>query len=252
MAVTGTVDAEARRAALGDRLARDGALTLADASREWNVHPMTIRRDFDAFVRAGLARRVRGGLVAVAGDAFAQRQYQHAAAKRRIAEKLLDLVEDDATVGLDSSTTVHALAEALTGRRVTVVTNGLSAFQALHGRDGVRSYLTGGEREEQNLSLVGSLAVQALGQFGIDVCLLSAMSVDPEFGTSELTLEQVAVKQAMVEASRRAVLAVDASKLATRSRFRSLAVSSYDVLVTELDPEDERLDAYRGLVPTIL
>lgn len=251
MAVTGTVDAEARRAALADRLALEGALELASASQEWGVHPMTIRRDFDAFVRAGAARRVRGGLVALSGDDFAQRRHQHAAAKRQIAEKLLGLLPADATVALDSSTTVHALAETLTDQRATVVTNGLSAFHALHGREWVRAYLTGGEREEQNQSLVGSLAVQAISQFSLDLCLLSAMSVDPTFGTSELTLEQVAVKEAMADAARTCVLAVDGSKLQTRSRFRSLALSRYDVLVTELDPDDERLDPYRGLVPEI-
>ncbi len=251
MAVTGTLDSEARRAAMAERLVRDGALQLNHAADEWGVHPMTIRRDFDSLVLAGVARRVRGGLVARGGDDFAERQYVQAGAKRAIADKLLALIRTDSAIALDSSTTVHALADALNGT-VSVVTNGLSAFQSLHGRDGVKAYLTGGEREEKNLSLVGSLAVLSVQQFTLDIAFLSTMSIDPVFGTSEITLEQLAVKQAMADAAETVVLAVDSSKFSTRARFRSLPLSRFDVLVTELDPGDARLDSYRDAIPTIL
>lgn len=251
MAVTGTLDAEVRRAAMAEELVRSGALTLKEAAERWSVHQMTVRRDFDAFVQAGIARRVRGGVVSIGGDDFSQRKYQNAGAKHQIALKLLDLVDDGAAVGLDSSTTVNALAEILSGKRVSALTNGLSAFQALHGRPGVKAYLTGGEREEENLSLVGSLAVESVRQFRLDVSFLSTMSVDPAFGTSELTLEQVAVKKAIVEASDKVVLAVDSSKFATKARFRSLSLADFDVMITELDPEDPRLDDYRDKIAEI-
>lgn len=253
MALTGTLGAEARRASMAGELVKLGALQLNEAAATWDVHPMTIRRDFDAFVLAGLARRVRGGVVTLGGDDFTQRKHHNAEAKRQIAEKLRSMISPDTAIALDSSTTVHALAESLSGvSPIAVITNGFSAFQALHGREGVKSYLTGGEREEQNLSLVGSLAVQAVQQFTLDMCFLSTMSIDPIFGTSELTLEQVAVKQAMIAASQVAVLAVDSSKFETRARFRSLPVSKFDILVTELEPTDPRLNPYRDQIPTII
>lgn len=253
MTVLGTLDAETRRASLADELARQGALQLQATALQFGVHPMTIRRDFDAFVTSGIARRVRGGVVSIGGDAFSQRKYQHAAAKSEISKKLHTLTSSNTAIALDASTTVHAFAESLTEvSDLSVITNGLSAFNALFGREGVKSYLTGGEREEQNISLVGSLAVHSIRQFALDVCILSTMSLDPEFGTGELTLEQVAVKQAMVDASETVVLALDSSKLDTRARFRSLALSSFDVLVTELDPADTRLDVYRGEISRVL
>ncbi|PDQ35685.1 MAG: hypothetical protein B5766_04295 [Candidatus Lumbricidophila eiseniae] len=251
MAVTGTLDAEARRELMAQELQRRGTLHLKDAALRWGVHPMTIRRDFDVFVHAGIARRVRGGVVAVAGDDFSQRQYQNATAKQDIAGKLLRFIEPDMAIALDSSTTVHAFAKTIAATRTSVITNGFSAFQTLCGREGIRTYLTGGEREETNLSLVGSLAVQSVQQFSLDACFLSTMSIDPDFGTSEITLEQVAVKQAMVNASQKVILAVDSSKFATRARFRSLSLSHFDVLVTELDPNDTRLNAYREFIPEI-
>lgn len=253
MAINSSLEAEERRSTLLEQLAAAGSLSLAESATAWDVHPMTIRRDFDQFVAQGLARRVRGGVIAVGGDDFEQRSHRHAAAKRAIALKLRTLIHAGAVIGFDSSTTIGALAEILDDAQdLTVVTNGLRAFQTLHGRPGVRVYLTGGEQEDQNEALVGALAEDAVRRFAVDVAFVSSMSLDPEFGTSELTLAQVAFKRALVESAGLLVVAVDASKLATKSRFRSLALSDRVVLVTELDPADPRLDPYRGEVSRIV
>lgn len=252
MAVTGTIDAETRRDLLVKMLAEHGQLRLDEATQRWDVHPMTIRRDFDSLERAGLARRVRGGIVSVAGPVLAQRRLLNRAAKAAIAGKLVDLLPSTAAIGLDASTTICALARQLPHHRgLAVVTNGLEAFEVLHDRPGVVSYLTGGEREEQNASLVGPLAIQALENFNLECCFLSALGVDAVLGTSESTLAQAAVKDAMVRSSNRVVVAVDASKLDTRSTVRSVSLDRVDVLVTELDPRDPALDGYRDLVETL-
>ena len=252
MAVNGTVEAELRRSRMLERLAGSGQLGLTETARELGVHEMTVRRDFIHLENVGRARRVRGGIVAVGVDDFSRRRNQAAGAKRAIAEKLGRLVDDGATVGLDASTTVYAMATTFpTVTDVSVVTNGLESFQALQGRAGVRVYLTGGEQDEENVSLVGTLATQVIGNFNFDVCFLSAMSLDARGGTSESAMGQMAVKQALADASERVVLAVDSSKFETRSRVRSLGLDRVDVLVTELDPGDPRLDRYRQDVTEI-
>ena len=253
MAVSGTVGVEARRESLLATLSDEGQVLLADAVTRWDVHPMTIRRDFEHFERAGLARRVRGGVVSVSAGGFMERRSLNLIAKNKIAQKLLALVPSGGTVGLDSSTTIFCLGPLLPENRgITVVTNGLSVFNYLDEKPAIRSFLTGGEREEQNNSLVGQLAIKALENFHLDCCFISALSVHSESGTSETTLDQAAMKDAMVRSSARTVLALDATKLETRSRVRSLTLDRIDVLVTELAPTDTRLDAYRDSVKTII
>jgi DeoR family transcriptional regulator, fructose operon transcriptional repressor len=249
VAVAGTLTAEQRRAALRAGLVEHGRLHLGEVAAEWDVHPMTIRRDFEQLEREGVARRVRGGLLPVADDVFDRRQARALTAKRKIAAKLRDLVPGDAVVGMDASTTMHVLASEMPlVRGLCVVTNGLAAFDSLHPRSGVRTFLTGGEREELNNSLVGPIAVSTVRQFLLARCFLSAAALDPVAGTSETTIEQAAVKQAMAEVSQHVVLAVDASKLGQRSRVRSVGLDRVDLLVTELAPDDARLDDYRDLV----
>jgi DeoR family transcriptional regulator, fructose operon transcriptional repressor len=248
VAVTGTLAAEQRRAALRAGLRERGELRLAEVAAEWDVHPMTIRRDFEQLEREGVARRVRGGLLHVADDVFDRRRARALTAKRKIAAKLRDLVPPDGVVGLDASTTVHLLATSPLPGTIAVVTNGLAAFASLHAQPGVRSFLTGGEREERNNSLIGPIAVATVRQFLLARCFLSAAALDPAAGTSETTIEQAALKQAMAEVSGHVVLAVDATKLGQRSLVRSIGLSQVDLLVTDLAPDDARLDDYRDLV----
>jgi DeoR family fructose operon transcriptional repressor len=249
MTVTSSLSAESRREAIRTELARRGRLELAGLADRWRVHPMTIRRDFEVLEREGVARRVRGGVVQVGTEAFARRQATALGAKRAIAGKLASLLPDGHAVGFDASTTVHQLAVTMPAvEGLSVVTNGLAAFDTLQQRPGVRAFLTGGEREEANLSLVGVLAVLAFEHFLLQRCFLSAASVDPELGTSESTTEEVTVKAALVRASRHVVLAVDSGKLGSRSFVRSLDFDRVDLMVTELPPGDPRLDAYRDKV----
>lgn len=253
MALNGTLDAEARREALSAELLQESALRLNDSARKFDVHPMTIRRDFDALVTQGLARRVRGGVIALQGDDFEHRHHMNAESKRVIGQKLLTLVSPGMVIALDSSTTIHVFAEMLEELHgLTTVTNGLRTFQTLHARAGVQSFLTGGQQEDLNESLVGSLAEGAIQHFVIDTTFISTMSLDTNYGTSEITMQQVDFKRALTRVSGRVVLAVDSSKFETQARFRSLGLSDHDLLVTELDPRDSRLDPYRDHVSQIL
>lgn len=239
--------AEVRRGQLSELLRADGSVTIEQASQAFDVHPMTIRRDMIALEEEGIARRVRGGVVFVGSNDFRQRQGRNLAAKRRIAEKLVPLVRQCSAVALDASTTIYQLVREIREvSQLTVVTNGLAAFETLQFRPGVRVYLTGGESEAQNISLMGPLATAAISSFVLDACFISTSSLDPVIGSSELTMGEVEVKRAMAHASRRVILAADSSKLTSKAMARSLAISQVDVLVTELDPDDPRLDPFRG------
>lgn len=264
MALRSTLDAEARRAEILELARSEGAVALDAIADRYDVHQMTIRRDFEALERAGVVRRVRGGIVPALADPFSIRRSQQRAAKERIARKVLPLLPQGGAVGFDASTTVCVLAELLVASQtpaavpatssppLTIVTNGLVAFDALAASPELRTYLTGGEREEYNLSLVGSLTEQAFGAFHLDCSIVSAMGVHAESGTSESTLAQAAVKSSMAAAADRVILVVDSTKLQSHSRVRALPTARIDTLVTELEPDDPRLDPYRSLVGTVL
>ncbi|HUQ40644.1 MAG TPA: DeoR/GlpR family DNA-binding transcription regulator [Acidimicrobiales bacterium] len=248
----GNLATEERLATIRRHLDTAGAVRISPLAAELGVSDMTIRRDLQELEAMGLVRRVRGGALAVGPVAFADRHKERARAKAKVAAKLLPLVPDGGPIGIDASSTLLRLAAGLTGRDLTVITNGPETFQALQDRPGVTATLTGGELDKRTGSLVGPIACRCAGYLLLRRFFTSAAGVDAELGESEPSLDEAEVKRAMAAVADEVVLAVDATKLRVRSLAVGLEWSQIDVLVTDLDPADKRLDPYRSLVTEIL
>lgn len=225
---------------------RAGTVRIVDLATELDVSEMTIRRDLDLMAAEGTLRRVRGGALAIGPEPFAQRSGKHVRAKDRIAAKLAELVGDGGAVGIDASTTLQRLVGRIGAvRDLTVVTNGPDTFLALQNNPGVTALLTGGELNAATGSLVGPFATRAAREILLRRLFISAAALHHEHGSSEATLDESEVKLALADVSADVVLAVDSSKLGQRAPARSLGAERVALLVTELDPTDERLDPYR-------
>ena len=240
---------EERIGELRDLIVERGAVRIDELARDFGVSEMTIRRDLDELEALGFARRVRGGAIALGPEPWEQRHQHNARAKARISEKLLPMVPANGTVAFDASTTIYRLAASLqTARDLVVVTNGWDTFHSMKGTPGVTASLTGGSEEPRTGSLVGPMAVRTAQGFLYDTFFSSAAALDYQFGSSEAALAESEVKRAFGSTSNRIVLAIDHSKLGTRAQARVFDFGQIDLLVTDLDPSDQRLDRYRDLV----
>lgn len=238
-----------RRARLLEILERDGSIRLESAAEELDVSAMTVRRDIQDLDAEGLVQRVRGGAVATAVPlAFGERAAIRGDAKAVIARKAAGLVPATGAIACDGSSTTAALLGVVTATDLVVLTNSVDTAAVARRRGGVRSLLTGGELEERTGSLVGPVAELAARSLSFSRFFTSASAVDPDGGSSEASLEEASVKLAFAERSAEIVLLADASKLGGRAMAHALDWSAIDVLVTELDPTDRRLDPYRALV----
>jgi DeoR family transcriptional regulator, fructose operon transcriptional repressor len=240
---------EARRRQLAQLIQRQGEIRLRAAAQELGVSEMTARRDLDVLQVMGVARRVHGGAVAVLPTEFGGRAERAAAAKLVIAGKLLELLPERGAFVLDASSTVAALAAKLPDRGdIAVFTNGVDTFNILARNRQLSVHVLAGVYDPRTTNLVGPLTLRSLESLYFDVAVMSCAGLDVGWGATEATLEDAAVKQRMLEASGRKILAVDRSKLGLRGRARLAPIRAFDVLVTELDPNHEDLDEYRAFV----
>jgi DeoR family transcriptional regulator, fructose operon transcriptional repressor len=249
MVVRGTVDLEGRRQALAEQLSSSGSLRIEDLATQFQVSTMTIRRDLQALEDDGLVRRVRGGAVSGA-EPFEAREHRAGRAKQQIARKLATLVPSGGFgICMDASSTVCTLAASMPAAdNLSVVTDGIETFLTLSRDPRVHAYLTGGQKDPNAGSLIGPVASSVLKQFSFARAFLSAAAVDPSYGTSEFSAEECEIKRLMAELSDHVVVAVDSQKLSTGAAARSLHWDGIDLMVTELDPSDARLDPYRDHV----
>lgn len=241
-----SVDALDRLDAIKARVVAEGRVKVADLAIDLDVSEMTIRRDLDVLAEQGVVQRVRGGATAIGPQPFAERFGHQARAKERIASKLAELVGEAGAIGIDASTTLQRLAGALGDvRDLTVLTNGPESFSSLQELPGVTPLLTGGQLDRRTGSLVGPLAARSARDLLLRRLFVSAAGIDPEHGTTESTLEEADVKVALADVSSQVIVAVDHTKLGQRGPARCLPVDRIDILVTDLDPRDSRLDPYR-------
>lgn len=254
MNVRGSLGVEARRREILLRLESSTDIDIRSLADEWELHPMTIRRDFDALAQQGLARRVRGGLIKNESSRdFSARLSENLQQKQIIGDKLQTLLEPGETIALDASTTMAAFASKVSScSNLTVLTNGIPAFQELRQMPQITALLTGGMQEEKNESLVGMLAEAAVRSFALDKVFISVMGIEPVFGLSEMTADQASFKSTLVALAKLTIVAVDASKLETRAKIRSFPLTGNELLVTELRPDDSRLAPYRDMFKTII
>lgn len=238
-----------RRARLLDILVRDGAIRLDPVADELGVSGMTVRRDLADLEAEGLLRRVRGGAIApLVPRLFGERMVMRSAPKAAIARKAAALVPTSGAVAFDASTTSGILIAQLDDRTdLLLATNSVDNATAGRRRPGVRSVLVGGEVEERTGSYVGALACLAATSMSYTRFFTSAAGVAEGFGSSEVSPEEAQIKAAFASAAGETVLLADSSKLGQRAVSRALDWTSIDVLVTELDPADPRLDPFRDL-----
>lgn len=249
MATTGTLGAEERRAHLTAILERDGQIRLEAAASELDVSAMTVRRDLADLEALGLLRRVRGGAIpTLQPRTFRERTATGAREKALIVEKARTLLPSDGAIAIDASTTAGGMGRRLESGPLTVVTNSYDNFLTARQNPDVTAILVGGTAEVRTDSFVGPIACQAAASVLYRRFFLSSAAVDPELGTSEVTLEEAQVKQAFARASDETVLLVASSKLGQRALAVGFGLDDIDLLVTELDPSDPLLDPYRGRV----
>jgi len=247
-----SVDAIERLEAIRQLVNAEGRVRTAELASQLAVSEMTIRRDLDALAEQGAVRRVRGGALAAGPQPFADRYERHSGAKDRIADKCRELVGEGGAIGLDASSTMQRLASRLgDARDLTVVTNGPDSFATLNEHAGVTALLTGGQLDRRTGSLVGPLAVRSAQDVLLRRLFTSASALDAEIGASEVSLEEAEAKGALASVAGQVIVAVDSSKLGQRAAARCLPVERIDVLVTELDPKDERLAVFREIAEVL-
>ncbi len=249
---TMSVDAIGRLDEIERRVATEGRAKISELATSLGVSEMTVRRDLDVLTEEGRIRRVRGGAVANGPQPFAERFAKQSRAKDKIAEKVLRLLGDGGAIGFDASTTLQRVAARMHEvGDLTVITNGPDCFNVLQQQPGVTTILLGGQLDRRTGSLVGPLAVRSAHELFLRRFFVSAAGIDPTMGTSETTLEEAQVKQAMAQSAEQIVVAVDSTKLDRRAPGRCLPFDRIDLLVTDLAPSDGRLAAYRDVCEVV-
>ena len=132
----------ARQQTIIGLLREQGAVTVTDLTRRFDVTAMTVRRDLDHLAHTGCLTRTHGGAIfsqqAKIQFAFREKQEAQLAEKAAIARAAAALVQPGMTVVLDTGTTTLEVARAIAGiANLKVLTSSLAIAAALYARDNI-------------------------------------------------------------------------------------------------------------------
>jgi DeoR family transcriptional regulator, fructose operon transcriptional repressor len=243
--------AEERQQAIAGLVARSGRLSVTELAQRYAVTTETVRRDLSALERAGLVRRVHGGVVAADALsllelAVSDRDRSSAEEKDKIAAAALDLVPEHGAVTIDAGTTTARLAALIpTDQQLEVITHSVPIAARLAGHPMVTLQLLPGRVRSTTQAAVGEDTVAALTRLRTDVAFLGTNGISADHGFSTPDHSEAAVKRAIVAGTQRVVMLADADKLGQEHLVRFADLADIDVLVTDSRATPQQLAPLR-------
>jgi DeoR family transcriptional regulator of aga operon len=229
-------------------------LSVAEVCQQFEVSEATARRDLETLAARGKLQRVHGGAIALPKAPpelpMLERQGEQQDEKARIGRAAAALVREGETVFLGSGTTVLEAARALTGRTgLTVITNSLPVVNTLAGLERITVICLGGMLRVRELSFIGHISEQSLGEVRADRVLIGTRAISLEHGLTHEYLPETMTDRAILKAGKQIVVLADHTKLGREAAVLLAPLENIHVLVTDraAPPELVRALQARGL-----
>lgn len=231
--------AEERRALLLKKLQEDGYIQVTDLAEEFGISSATIRRDLILLEQEGICVRKRGGAVRSTQGVTMElpydiKQHRNIDEKNRIAAAAIDLVKDGDTILLDAGSTIFQLACLLhTKERLTVVTHDLNIAYKLATNPKINLICTGGIARANVYTLQGPQVVDFIRNLRVDKSFIGADAIHPDGTISNVNIEEVPIKQAMIQAANQTILLSDSTKFGTTAFAKVCELSDLSAIITD-------------------
>lgn len=220
-------------------------LTVKELASKIGVSEATLRSDLNQMEEEGLLTRTHGGAIlnefaTPLETSYSARSRRNQKEKRMIAEKALEHIQEKQCILLDASSTTMELAYLLKQKniRLTVITTGVRTALELNENPHINVILIGGMLTKGSASLEGTLGLDIINQFNIDIMFTSANGFTPNSGLTDFNLYEVQLKKELVKKSNVVIALIDQSKIGTVSSAVFANVDQINTLITDNDVDE--------------
>ncbi len=200
-------------------LRNNPAITVAKLAATLHVSEPTIRRDFTELAQKGFITKFHGGArlnYKARPDSdipFILRENEKSIAKSEICHMATSHIRNGMVLMLDSSSTVfHIVPYLAKFRDLIVITNGARTAVSL-AEQNIRTFCTGGEMILNSFSYVGKEAEEYVRIFNADLLFFSCRGLTEDGKMTDVSAEEMNVRKAMIEQSKRKILLCDDTKI---------------------------------------
>lgn len=230
------------------RLTEEQKVVTTDLALALDLSEDTIRRDLNELDSKKLLVKVYGGAIQVAeksADVFdivisAEEE------KQKIVTKALSLLHDGQVIIMSGGSTNLVFAKMIPSNlKATIYTYSLPIAMQLSQHPNIDLIFIGGKMQKNAMVTIGMDVIQVVSKIKADICFIGASGINVAQGLTEIGYEVSIVKKAMIESSDRVVSMFTSDKLNTKMPHVVCDLSQLDTIVTNLDPNDSKLEEYR-------
>lgn len=232
-----------RRQEILRKLEEQGEVEVQALASEFDVSPMTIRRDLQLFSRQGIVETHYGGAHLCQSKtfppSFSTRTEQLLRHKMAIGEKAASFLQEGDVIFLDSSTTVIQMLRYFPDIHVTVITNSIKAVQQLCTNRKIKLIIAPGIYKEQIGGCMDYHTIEYLQKFHANKAFIGAGAVSLDFGISTPDELDGALKRTFIEQADEAFILADHTKFGQKSVIKYAELKDFQYILTDREVEEK-------------
>lgn len=220
-----------------------GFVAIDELVSHFNVTPQTIRRDLNLLAESGLIIRHHGGAKSsssTANTSYQSRKIMNLDAKERIADELVKMIPNGASLFINIGTTTETIARALLNHQgLNIVTNNIHVATILAAKEDFTVIVAAGEVRHRDGGIIGEATCDFISQFQMDFGIIGISGIGLDGSLVDFDFREVKVAQAIIDNSDRVLLAADHSKFGRGAMVKQGNIAQMDHLFTDQTPPAE-------------
>ncbi len=233
--------ANERRARIIQELSRQSTVSIRDLTEKLGVTRETVRKDIERLSAEGKLNQVRGGAVRVMDwePPIADRLQSNVSGKSLIADYLVSLIPDGASVIIDSGSTTLMVSERLARSHtgLTIYTNDL-AIALTFGPTAKEVILLGGRMDPRENAVFGIEAIEHLQKYRADFALIGVAGVSAENLVTDFSRETAVLREKMMSVSAKSFVLADSSKFGMVGRT-TVNIGKHTRILSDMRPDPD-------------
>ena len=245
-------DSEKRREEIIELIHTNGKVRVSELSERYGISEVSIRKDLETLEAEGQLTRIHGGAVGMnklyVNMDLTERYKTNSDAKRALAERCAELINDNDTIMMNAGTTLTYVLRALRSKKnISIVTNSVqnATEAALYPTFNV--ILLGGELDSKYQFTHGRDAIHQLENYHATKCILSVDGISAESGLTLYYSNEAELARKMMECSDVSIVVADSSKIGKNVFARVTDAEKTDMIVTNCSANSEVLFKLREL-----
>ena len=215
-------------------------MTIKQLAQKLQVSEMTIRRDIQLLTECDLLNQVFGGVTALK-PSEAEKKYSVAQAmshnislKIKIAQKAMELFGPDEVVFFDSGTTIQTLAEQLpVNSSYTAICSSFNTLEVLVKLPDCTIISSGGVYSPRSKVFYSHGSGDFYKQYRANKAFIGTTGFELNLGLTCSYMEDVPIKQAMIESSKERILLTDSTKFGKVSTCLFGNINDFSTVITD-------------------